>query len=125
MPRISLFQLPWESTCLIVCILQELLYILVLVPIKFFQRFGHAITPRGVLNLRNRMYATDFGPIDLECGCPCCRPDGWGVTRSLIYHLACKETSLFTSVLKLMCSWCAFSYNPQCSLSAQSDDSGS
>jgi queuine tRNA-ribosyltransferase catalytic subunit len=55
-------------------------------------RFGHAITPRGVLNLRNRMYAKDFGPIDEDCGCPCCRKDGWGVTRSLIYHLACKET---------------------------------
>jgi queuine tRNA-ribosyltransferase catalytic subunit len=57
------------------------------------QRFGHAITPRGVLNLRNRQYAKDFGPIDNNCGCPCCRPGGWSITRSLIYHLACKETS--------------------------------
>ena len=124
MPKISLFQLPWELTCLTACILRELLYILVLVPIKFFQRFGHAITSRGVLNLRNRMYAMDFGPIDRECGCPCCRPDGWGVTKSLIYHLACKETSLCYSVLKLTYSWRTFSHNPQCSLSAQSDGSG-
>jgi len=56
------------------------------------QRFGHAITPSGVLNLRNRIYATDFTPIDEGCGCPCCRKGGWGVTKSLIYHLACKET---------------------------------
>jgi queuine tRNA-ribosyltransferase catalytic subunit len=58
------------------------------------QRFGHAITPKGVLNLRNREYADDFGPIDPTCQCPCCRPGGWGVTRSLIYHLACKETGI-------------------------------
>jgi len=56
------------------------------------QRFGHAITPGGVLNLRNRIYATDFTPIDDSCRCPCCRNGGWGVTKSLIYHLACKET---------------------------------
>jgi tRNA-guanine family transglycosylase len=56
------------------------------------QRFGHAITAAGVLNLRTRIYAKDYSPIDPDCECSCCRPGGWGVTRSLIYHLACKET---------------------------------
>jgi len=46
------------------------------------------------------MYATDFRPIDRDCGCPCCRPGGWGVTRSLIYHLACKETGIVPTQLQ-------------------------
>jgi queuine/archaeosine tRNA-ribosyltransferase len=37
-------------------------------------RFGNAITSRGVLNLRNAQYASDFSPIDPDCLCPICAP---------------------------------------------------
>lgn len=69
-------------------------------------RFGNAITRRGVVNLKHASYAHDFGPIDSDCDCLCCRdPDtevmaaddsgrepGLGVTRAYIHHLAAKET---------------------------------
>ncbi|CAF9913934.1 MAG: hypothetical protein HETSPECPRED_001699 [Heterodermia speciosa] len=55
-------------------------------------RFGNAITPHGVLNLRHSSYATDFSPISATCGCICCRPGGLGITRAYIYHVAAKET---------------------------------
>lgn len=57
-------------------------------------RFGNAITKRGVLNIRNSKYATDFGPIEPGCGCMCCREgeDGMGITRAYIHHNASKET---------------------------------
>ena len=59
-------------------------------------RFGNAITPRGVLNLRHSSYARDHAPIDSTCRCPCCLPEseegGLGLTRSFIHHTANKET---------------------------------
>lgn len=57
-------------------------------------RFGNAITKRGVLNIRNSKYATDFGPIESGCGCMCCREgeDGMGITRAYVHHNASKET---------------------------------
>ncbi|OLL21948.1 putative queuine tRNA-ribosyltransferase [Neolecta irregularis DAH-3] len=55
-------------------------------------RFGNALTPKGVLNLKNRQYASDFRPIDSECTCPCCAKNGWKITRAYVYHLAGKET---------------------------------
>jgi len=55
-------------------------------------RFGNALTPSGVLNLKSRQYASDFGPIDSECTCPCCAKNGWKITRAYVYHLAGKET---------------------------------
>ncbi|KAL7807024.1 Queuine tRNA-ribosyltransferase [Trichoderma aethiopicum] len=57
-------------------------------------RFGNAITKRGVLNIRNSKYATDFGPIEPGCGCMCCREgeDGMGITRAYVHHNASKET---------------------------------
>lgn len=45
------------------------------------------------MNLRNHSYAQDFQSIDPECPCPCCRPDGWKITRALIHSLACRETT--------------------------------
>lgn len=54
-------------------------------------RFGNAITKHGVINLRHKKYANDFGPIEEGCKCPSCR-DG-KITRALIYHLATKETA--------------------------------
>ncbi|KAK9367233.1 tRNA-guanine(15) transglycosylase-like protein [Lipomyces kononenkoae] len=59
-------------------------------------RFGNAITAKGVLNLRNKCFATDYGPVEQGCTCPICTPKangGMGITRSLIHHLAAKETS--------------------------------
>ena len=58
-------------------------------------RFGNAITTNGVLNLKNARFAEDFGPVDENCACTCCRPaeeGGLGITRAFIYHLAAKET---------------------------------
>lgn len=69
-------------------------------------RFGNAITRNGVLNLKNSMYANDFGPIEQDCGCICCRPQsssastegdvdgegGVGVTRAFVHHNTAKET---------------------------------
>jgi queuine tRNA-ribosyltransferase catalytic subunit len=59
-------------------------------------RFGNAITSVGTLNLRHASYANDFGPVDEECGCLCCRPSekgGLGITRAFIHHVAAKETA--------------------------------
>lgn len=59
------------------------------------KRFGNAITKHGVLNLRQKQYATDFGPVEDGCTCPICRPrseGGMGVTRAFVYHIATKET---------------------------------
>ena len=57
-------------------------------------RFNNAITKHGVLNLRNKGFARDFGPIEEGCGCMTCkpRPEGLGVTRAMICHNAAKET---------------------------------
>lgn len=57
-------------------------------------RFGNAITKRGVLNLKNSKFATDFCPIEDGCGCVCCRKgDGSiGVTRAFVHHNTAKET---------------------------------
>jgi tRNA-guanine family transglycosylase len=60
------------------------------------QRFGNAITSAGVLNIRNAAYAEDFGPIEQDCQCTCCRPSaegGLGITRAYIYHVTAKETA--------------------------------
>ena len=61
-------------------------------------RFGEAITSTGTIALRHARYATDFGPMDADCVCPCCLPrghtsgKGLGITRALIHHIAAKET---------------------------------
>jgi tRNA-guanine family transglycosylase len=60
------------------------------------QRFGNAITSRGVLNLRNAAFASDFSPVEVGCGCMCCRSpenSGLGITRAYIYHVTAKETA--------------------------------
>lgn len=57
-------------------------------------RFGNAITRYGVLNLRNAKYANDFGPVEEDCGCVCCRKGegGMGITRAFVHHIVSKET---------------------------------
>ena len=46
-------------------------------------RHGTLLTDGGRLNLRNRRYATDGGPIDPDCGCPVCAR--W--SRAYLRHL--------------------------------------
>jgi len=46
-------------------------------------RNGMFFTRNGRINIRNAMYATDFRPIDEECGCYGCR----NFTRAYIRHL--------------------------------------
>ncbi|CAL5869421.1 uncharacterized protein PFLUO_LOCUS3650 [Penicillium psychrofluorescens] len=58
-------------------------------------RFGQAIVSSGTLNIRHKEFAQDFGPIDKDCTCACCRPTeqgGLGITRAYMYHVAAKET---------------------------------
>ncbi|KAJ4318606.1 hypothetical protein N0V84_006771 [Fusarium piperis] len=58
-------------------------------------RFGNAVTKYGVLNMRNKKYATDFEPIEEGCGCMICKPSadgGMGVSRAFVHHNASKET---------------------------------
>lgn len=59
-------------------------------------RFGNAIVPSGVLNLKHARFACDFTPVQEGCGCPACMPrekGGQGVSRAFIHHLAGKETA--------------------------------
>lgn len=37
------------------------------------QRFGTALVPWGQLHLKNKQYATDFEPINRDCGCLTCK----------------------------------------------------
>ncbi|KAG5924867.1 hypothetical protein E4U61_005714 [Claviceps capensis] len=57
-------------------------------------RFGNAITKHGILNIRNAAFAYDFGPLEDECGCMCCRQEdgGMGITRAYVHHNTSKET---------------------------------
>lgn len=57
-------------------------------------RFGNAITKHGILNIRNASFANDFGPLEDECGCMCCRQGdgGMGITRAYVHHNTSKET---------------------------------
>lgn len=59
-------------------------------------RFGNAITRYGVINVRNKKYADDFGAVEEGCKCPICKPKeegGLGVTRAFVHHLATRETA--------------------------------
>lgn len=58
-------------------------------------RFGNAVTKHGVLNIRNKKFATDFGPLEDGCGCMVCKSaeqGGMGVSRAFVHHNASKET---------------------------------
>lgn len=49
-----------------------------------------------MINLKNRQYSDDFGPLEEGCKCPVCRPkaeNGMGMTRAMVSHLASKETA--------------------------------
>jgi len=46
-------------------------------------RHGTAITSDGTLNIGNRRFKEDMGPLDVECDCPVCTRH----TRSYVHHL--------------------------------------
>ncbi len=46
-------------------------------------RNGSLFTSRGRLNIKNRCYVDDFGPLDPACGCPVCAT----YTRAYLSHL--------------------------------------
>lgn len=60
-------------------------------------RNGTVFTSRGRLNLKNAVYARDFGPIDPECGCYVCTH----FSRAYIRHLY-KAREILSARL---CSW--------------------
>uniref|UniRef100_A0A0B6ZEC9 tRNA-guanine(15) transglycosylase-like domain-containing protein n=1 Tax=Arion vulgaris TaxID=1028688 RepID=A0A0B6ZEC9_9EUPU len=47
-------------------------------------RFGSALVKTGQLNMKNKMFANDFRPIDSDCSCSTCRT----YTRAYIHTLA-------------------------------------
>lgn len=70
-------------------------------------RFGNAITSHGNLNLKRHQFSHDNNPLEIGCGCICCRGEeilgqsgdsvnetsrGLGITRSFIHHVIAKET---------------------------------
>ena len=46
-------------------------------------RNGALYTRQGRINIKNRPYATDFGPVDPSCGCPVCQT----YSRAYLNHL--------------------------------------
>lgn len=46
-------------------------------------RHGTLMTSEGRINIKKNIYADDFGPVDPECDCECCR----NYTRAYINHL--------------------------------------
>jgi len=51
-------------------------------------RNGHLFTARGVINIRNRAFAADLGPVDAGCACYTCR----NFSRAYLRHLdRCNE----------------------------------
>ncbi|XP_060595304.1 queuine tRNA-ribosyltransferase catalytic subunit 1-like [Ruditapes philippinarum] len=50
-------------------------------------RFGNALVRSGSLNLRNKMFAKDYRPIDDKCGCSTCRQ----YTRAYLHTIATNE----------------------------------
>ena len=53
-------------------------------------RHGHLYTWNGVINIKNKKYLSDAGPIDAQCGCPVCRR----YSRAYIRHLFKAEEML-------------------------------
>jgi queuine tRNA-ribosyltransferase len=60
-------------------------------------RTGAAMTSRGRLNLRNRAFARDPGPLDPACGCPTCAR----FSRAYIRHLVAQRELLGMRLLSV------------------------
>ena len=67
-------------------------------------RHGHLFTWDGVININNRKYDHDEGPIDEKCGCPVCRR----YSKSYIRHLLKAQEPL---ALRLMVMHNLYFYN--------------
>ena len=67
-------------------------------------RHGHLFTWDGVINLNNRKYDHDAGPIESGCGCPACRR----YSRAYIRHLLKAQEPL---ALRLMVTHNLWFYN--------------
>ena len=52
------------------------------------QRFGSALVPTGQLNLKSKIFATDFQPIDQNCSCSTCK----NYTRAYLHTVVNTET---------------------------------
>jgi queuine tRNA-ribosyltransferase len=64
-------------------------------------RHGTLLTSAGRLNLRNRRYATDPGPLDPGCGCPACAR--W--SRAYLRHLLSVDEPTAPRLLTLHNVW--------------------
>jgi queuine tRNA-ribosyltransferase len=64
-------------------------------------RHGTLLTSAGRLNLRNRRYATDAGPLDPGCGCPSCAR--W--SRAYLRHLLSVDEPTAPRLLTLHNVW--------------------
>lgn len=53
-----------------------------------FQRFGTALVPSGQLNLKSKIFSSDFRPIDDKCKCSTCK----NYTRAYLHTLVTNET---------------------------------
>ncbi|KAF5281569.1 hypothetical protein FQA39_LY05104 [Lamprigera yunnana] len=51
-------------------------------------RFGCALIMKGQLNLKQKIYKTDFSPIDKDCKCSTCKT----YTRAYLHHIATVHT---------------------------------
>ncbi len=67
-------------------------------------RHGHLFTWAGIINLNNKKYERDEGPIDPQCGCPVCRR----YSRGYIRHLLKAQEPL---ALRLMVAHNLYFYN--------------
>ena len=67
-------------------------------------RHGHLFTWSGIINLNNKKYERDPGPIDSQCDCPACRR----YSRSYIRHLLKAQEPL---ALRLMVTHNLYFYN--------------
>jgi queuine tRNA-ribosyltransferase len=64
-------------------------------------RTGSALTTTGRLNLRNRRFARDPGPLEEGCGCPACRR----FSRAYVRHLVNQQEILGHRLLTLHNLW--------------------
>eukprot|EP01135_Chromosphaera_perkinsii_P008576 Nk52_evm18s1401 gene=Nk52_evmTU18s1401 len=52
-------------------------------------RFGSALSDSGPMNIKNKVYAKDFDPIDKDCPCMTCKQ----FTRAYLHQIATKEAT--------------------------------
>ncbi len=65
-------------------------------------RNGQAFTGTGKISIKQAKYRTDMQPLDLECGCPCCRE---GYSRAYLRHLFLSGEILVLRLLTVHNLW--------------------